>query len=439
MRSKTRMAEKVYTDTELCLKCFDENEVLYDDNTGKYMQKIHSTVLDCPQHLYPEVLRNLEQCKQVVFMSIKQRTIMNESRVRFYARNDIAGLQAKIADVCLSKECRDYLRDISLVGYQMLKDEHFFNYLVEFDTERLANVQVFGKKVKLIGYFDMLALMDEMPRSTSKSPPTKVQYPSRKKLTKDDAMEDVQTDSNFQDIDEITVSDTNSEFTVTSRSLGKAVLTVIVTARNHINATDVFRQIVFSYLQTVSKFYFLVFHIGPLTEKQEVVLYEYKPPKSIMKLVKSFQTHAEQNKPTEPKENQEAKFTEFIVSQTVKTSKFLTGSLSEESQEISESHDLDVSQLETEFRKVKGRYLKQVSPLRDYFRYMVYDCPGVKDHERDKKARYDRYTVKRERKREQKKRTKAEKEAKYSDELKEPKETQGSYKAEFGSESRGQS
>jgi hypothetical protein len=152
----------------------------------------------------------------------------------------------------------------------------------------------------------------------------------------------------------------------------------------------------------VSRFYFLVYHVGPLVEKQQIVLYEYKPPKELVNLVKLYKKANKQhtNSPgntdnvTEPKEENE-----FIVSPTVYKSSLLGSA----NKSLPESNDLDLSLLETEFRKVKGHYIHKVTPLRDYFRYMVYDCAGVKDHQKDKKSRYERYMAKKEVKREMRK------------------------------------
>lgn len=405
------MAEKEYTDTEICMKCVDENEILFDESS-KYVEEIFSILFDCSENLYHDMMRNLTGCKDILLMSLKQRIIMNESRVRFFARNDIAGLQAKIADINLDKECKNYLRDISSHGYKILKENHLCANLVEFDAEQSAKICIFGRKGNMIGKPDLLALIDKQLGKKAPKNSTKNVYKNCFKVvdratnskTEDKAKDaDRETDSKTKDIDQ--VSETEKDM----GSLRKVAVTVAVTARNYVSVSDIFRQLLFMYLLDISQFFLLVYHIGPLVETQKVVLYEYLPPKDIVKLVKSFQGidrtgKCEQEIKINPKTD------EFVVSQTVQKS-FVLGP-PELLEDHTRSHGLDVSQLETEFRKVKGKHLQQSSPLKDYFWYMVHDCPGVKDHQRDNKARFDRYIAKCERKKELRKAARASRQTK---------------------------
>jgi hypothetical protein len=383
---------------------------LYDEN-GKYLDRITSTKLDCPDIHYQHILRNLPECNAIFLMSLKQRIIMNESGVRFNARKDIAGMQAKIAEIDVPTDSKMYLRDVSARAYQILKLYNFFDYLVEFDAERSANVRIFGKRAKVVGSFDMLAIMDDKPLVIPKPQEIK-QKPRIKREMKNNKADDASNFNNNDDVDDISSTDTISEDIISSKSLGKAALTVIVTARNNVSTLDIFKQFLYMYIQNLSRFFLLVVHVGPLVEKEEIVLYEYKPPRSLLKIIKSFRNAREKSqkeeisKPqteTDKLDRESCNYIEnieFVVSQTVQKSNVLGPQ--QKLEEATKTNDLDLSQLEAEFRKVKGHHLQKVAPLRDYFRYMVYDCPGVKDHQKDNRDRFERYTFKRERKREEK-------------------------------------
>lgn len=397
------MGEMVYSDTDICLKCVDIDEVLYDEK-GEFLDRIASSKLSFPG--FEEVFRNLDKCQDVLLMCIKQRILLNEPVVRFHHKKDIADLQQTIHDKELSQEVNKVLQDTSLVGYKILKEANILDVLVEFDAERLANVVVFGKTLKMAGFFDMLAMVDEsigkgriLDRKNTKQTTKDIKAKAKNSNSKKNKMDPCKSDSIFEDIDSEDLDEIQpkTESILSSGSFGRAVVTVVLTARNYIPALDMYRQLLFSHLHTLSKFYLLVFHVGPLVEKQEVILYEYKIPKQIHKLLKKSKNVQQTEVKTDAQnENVDE---DFQVCLTVKKTKFLGPASSEP--HIVDTQHLNVNLLENEFRKFYGRRLQQLSPFKDYFRYIVYDCPGIKDHYKDKKARYERYVAKKERRREE--------------------------------------
>lgn len=397
------MAKKLLTDTDICLKCVDENEIISD--TGEvYLKRIKDADLDCPEEMFEEILRNIEICEQVLFMSIKQKTILNETRVRFDAKNGVAEMQEKIFASKLSKDCRDYLRYASQPGYECLKVNKFFQHMVEFDAERLCKVAVHGKNTKMVCYFDIIVLMDEKPRHDPKS----TEMLKNKKTSRKQAA------SRYKNVNEKSENIHGNEKTAAkdkkvnekSKNLDKVVVSVILTGRRYVNALDIFRQIIYSKILNATYFYLLVYHIGPLVEKQEIVLYEYVIPQEIQKALKS--TNETNGIVKQEPDYDKPMFIPFTVSQTVHKSAFLHAENSDVN-EIEGLCDFDVSQLESEFRKVKDHNVYQASAMREYFRYLVYDTPGVKDHKKDAKARYERYINKKRQKKERKKKDKADK------------------------------
>ena len=385
--------ERIFTDTEICLKSVDEYEVLYDERQEHLLRKLSTKISFLDN---PEAFKNLQKCQEVLLMCIKQRVILNEPVVRFHHKNDIGDLQAKIVEVGLSNEVNAAIRDISKVGYEILKDANILDILVEFDAERFANIVAFGKTLKIGGYFDMLALVDdsEVKQKVKLREQKKKRKPksSKSRLSYSSGKQQTKSDSNFEDIDSDELDEvvTVSEDTISSRNLGRAAVTVVMTARNQVPAKDIYRQLLFSHLHTLSKFYILAFHIGPLVEKQAVVLYEYNIPKALHKLVKS-KKHCE-GADSKQTEEVSTPAEEFYVSLTVQK----TCQLGPSNSETTDTKHLNLHQLEDEFRGYYGRQLQQLAPFKDYFRYVVYDCPGIKDHRVDNKARYERYMAKRE-------------------------------------------
>lgn len=403
------MEGKVYSDTEICLKCVDEDEVLYDEKREN-LTKASSAKLTFTDN--PEIFKNMEKCQEVMVMCIKQRVLLNEPVVRFHHKKDVADLQAKISEIGLSKESFEAIRDASYTGYKVLKDYGDLDILVEFDAERLANVVAFGKTVKMAGFFHMLAMVDELGLKTRvKVKDKKGQQEksrSKPKLKKShSSCKMSSSDSNFEDVDseDLEEEKTVSEATISSKNIGRAAVTVVFTARKQVPAMEIYRQLLFSHLHTLSTFHILVFHVGPLVDRQEVVLYEYKIPKQLQKLLKiNKQNDTKVEQRHEEKQENKNEVEEFQVSLTVKKSETLGTSTARII--YTDIGLLDINLLETEFRQFYGRQLQQLSPFKDYFRYLVYDCPGIKDHRKDNKERYERYLAKKEQKKVKKKKEK---------------------------------
>lgn len=403
------MAEKDYTDTEIALKCIDKNEALYDTEE-KYLRRLKSCQIKLPEASTAEVLKNIDKCQQALLMCLKQRVIENESTVRFSPRNDLEGMQRQLHDLRLSDETRSSLCEMSGVGYQCLKDEQLFDLLVQFDAERLGKVFAFDKTVKMAAQFDMLALIDDNKIPVVDKKRVK-EVAKRRNRGKQESNQISGVKAELDEKDHCVAEEEQSvsEATYSSKSLGRAAITVVLTGRNQIPALDLYRQLLFSYVHTLSKFYVLAFHVGPLVETQEIVFYEYSVPKPLVMWIKKVKRGEHVTCKTEKMESQPLEPI-FEVSLTVRKTKVL-GSIHELG-ERSKVTCLDIGELEAKFRAIKGRQLQQLSPLRDYFRYLVTDCPGVRDHLADKKSVYERSILKKEEKKRRKRKEKEERKLK---------------------------
>ena len=154
------MASRTLSDQEVCLKCVDENEVIYDENQH-HLRRVSTSQLDCKEEQFKEILTNLQQCQNIFSYYVKQLVIINEPRVRFRPDNDVAGLQMKIEETSLSTHLKTCLKTVGKVAYKLMKDAFLLENLVEFDSERHANADIFGKKQeKFVGYMDMMSLID---------------------------------------------------------------------------------------------------------------------------------------------------------------------------------------------------------------------------------------------------------------------------------------
>ena len=147
-------------DQEVCLKCVDENEVIYDENQH-HLRRVSTSQLDCKEEQFKEMLTNLQQCQNIFSYYVKQLVIINEPRVRFRPDNDVAGLQMKIEETSLSTHLKTCLKTMGKAAYKLMKDAFLLENLVEFDSERHANADIFGKKQeRFVGYMDMMSLID---------------------------------------------------------------------------------------------------------------------------------------------------------------------------------------------------------------------------------------------------------------------------------------
>lgn len=429
----------VLSDLEVCLKCVDANEVIYDDNE-RYLKRISSSSLDCKEEYFREILTNLQTCQEVCLNFLKQVVIIKEPRVRFKPQNDVSSLQKKIEETHLSPEAKTCLRDVSKVGYNLLKKTGLINNLVEFDSERHATVDLFGKKVeKVVGSMDILSLTDtktaenlsteDKTRDKEKKSEVKEskflqesedsaadkrkhaqtevaakkdfnvtksastgKYQSKEKIfsklkrqnkvqesrdtlkrrgNKTEVQESMDRLNAFENTTEIkeesenilNVCEITTEFNPEQENFERVIITFILTPRISVNAVHIFKKLLYLYMLPGSYFYLLVCHIGPLNEEQEMVLYQFVPDEKLIDICKEYGTKC-----------------------------------------------LDLQKLEEVFRTVHGRKLQKLADLKDYFKYYIYDCPGVKDHAKDNRDRLERYLRKKAVKKERKKKNKQNKE-----------------------------
>ena len=442
------MTAESLDDLEVTLKCVDANEVIYDEKE-KYLHKISSTTLNCQEDLFKEILTNLQTSQDVYWNFLKQLVIIKEPRVRFKPHNDVSGLQQKIEEISLSLDVKTYLRDVAKTGYKLIKEVGLLNNLVEFDVERHATVDVFGKKLgKVVGCMDMVSLVDkEMfekvktdnktvharehlgketqdldkkkldqrqhlekeTKDTDKKIKTKHRKPSKlpelsredtrynilnneevtdekkddessitrkyspneKKLSKlqrqkkvhelkDNAKSHGSKSEVHASKDKFTVSENNTEDNAAEQVISdRAIVTFVLNPRISVNAVQVFRQLLFLHMLPGSHIYLLVIHIGPLNEDQEMVLYKFIPCETLIDACKGTDTNI-----------------------------------------------LDLNKLEESFRTVTGQRLQKLADLKEYFKYYIYDCPGVKDHAKDNMDRLERYLRKKKEKKDRKKQEK---------------------------------
>ena len=476
------MTTKVLSDTEVSLKCVDANEVIYDEKE-KYLHKTSSTKLNSKEELFREIVTNIEKCQDVCWNLLRQLVIIKEPRVRFKSHSDVSGLQQKIEETSLSLEVKTYFRDAAKAGYKILRDAGLLNNLVEFEVERHATVDLFGKKLqKVVANMDMVSLIendtaerikaenDELNQRFHLEKATKsldkkavdqkhdtnkeTQKPDKKALfQKENTKEDVKKktvvqkehggatakqdlkkkprtihrkpsklpefsreDTKFTilDIDDekeekkseesrdtkeqmskdmklskfqrqkevLDIEDTLQNYDQYSREkelkdtfsvweipeeskeitkdiYNRAIVTFLLTPRISVNAVQVFRQLLFLHMLPRSTSYLLVCHIGPLNEDQEIVLYKFKPNETLIDACKA-----------------------------------------------DDNNILDLHKLEKTFRAVTGQRLQKLADFKEYFKYYIYDCPGVKDHAKDNIDRLERYLKKKKEKRDRKKQEK---------------------------------
>ena len=383
------------TDTDICLKCVDVNEVIYDEKE-KYLKKVSSASLDCKEELFREILTNLEVCQEVCFSFIKQLVIIKEPRVRFKLANDVTGLQTKIEKKNLSVNLKTCLREICKEAYSMVKEKGLFNNLVEFDGERYATVDMFGKtQEKMAAFMDMMTLIDSSDtdkkltdkqaciKMLEKDTDKKIKlYTTKHQVSDIQSMTDAQVEETsinkgkgkkqnklekqkrvHESKDILKTGHSQSEEDIVTQQISdRAIVTFVLTPRISVNAVQVFKQLLYLHMLGGSQLYLLVCHVGPLNEEQELVLYQYIPDQALLDVCQA-------------------------------------------------PGCLDLAKLENVFRDVHGQRLQKLADLKEYFKYYIYDCPGVKDHAKDNKDRLERYLMKREQKKENKRKRKEEKKA----------------------------
>ena len=397
------MANRVYTDREACLRCFDENELVFDENE-KYLTRMKSTQIHLPDELYGELLRNVSESQEVFFMYIKQRIIMYEPRVRYNPHNDVVGLDEKIYGLTLSPNLKSFLREASSVGYSCLNEQNMLQNLVEFDSEQTAYVILYDKIERTMGQFDIISLIHFEKHEADFEPPQSFNKSKRKLLKHGQGIQGSQESSPSYSSDpkplhlplkfsqsKHELRQENTSLTLNKQSdavdrCEKAVISVILTPRNYLSATDFYRQLIFCYISNITRYFCIVLYIGPLVDRQELVLYEFNIPTKITDFIKSFSKELVYLEPIEQKD------TIFEVSLTVNKTNAMNSS--NQSNGMIQPNILDLNQLEMMFRQVLGSKLQAVADLKSYFRYYISDCIGVKNHLNDKKHRYERYTAK---------------------------------------------
>jgi len=436
------MDKKILDDRQVCLKCLDENEVLYDDDE-RYLKKLYEVKTSLKVESVKEVYHNVQKSREIILMNLKQRIILTEKTVRFNKNNDVPGLESKIQGSGLTTGSLQALKETCEAGYQCLKQCRLLESLVEFDSERSRDLVVFRTPVEMVAKFDMVVLVDEnnsgktghskknthinVSKDIRNGKKPKQKCDMKNSNDQDSVEEKVASKrrnyskkvkgQNMESATENAIADdlTMSEPTFSSYSLGRATITAVFAPRGKIPAVDIYRQLLFVYTHNLAKFYLLVFHIGPLVETEKVVLYEYQAPKDLIRWVKCFkkkQTETRISSNHDKKENKSAvkettlDLKPFHVCLTVKKTTTLGP---EAPKDIAfPATIMDVNEMESKFREIKGRRLQQMTELSDYFRYLFTDLPGLKNHMEDKKARYERYVMKKERKREKKRESKTE-------------------------------
>ena len=455
------MTAEALNDTEVSLKCVDVNEVIYDEKE-KYLHKTSSSILDSKEELFREIVTNLEACQDICWNFLRQLVIIKEPRVRFKPHSDVSWLQKKIEETSLSLDVKTYFRDVAKMGYKILKDAGLLKNLVEFEVERHATVDLFGKKLqKVAGNIDMVSLIEidvsqtvktdnkipvdkqelaeakqgfekkvahQRKHLDNKTPDQKVHLETTKqdikkksktihrKPSKLPELSREDTKYNILDIEEVKEEKKHVESSYTKKHPPKdlklrklqrqkemheskdsfkscesnseekkfnanltvcgnitednlkaiaqgisdrAIVTFLLTPRLSVNAVQVFRQLLFLHMLPGSLVYLFVCHIGPLNEDQEMVLYKFKPSETLVNACKGDDTNV-----------------------------------------------LDLSKLEETFRAVTGQRLQKLADFKEYFKYYIYDCPGVKNHAKDNTDRLERYLRKKKEKRERKRKEK---------------------------------
>ncbi|KAK3608619.1 hypothetical protein CHS0354_042617 [Potamilus streckersoni] len=352
--------------SKLCEKHFHRNEVLIDEEQN-YLERLNSKVTTCPEELSKELMTKHQLCRDVFHIYMRKWIMSDGPPVHYMPCNTLLGLKAQLKEIQLTDEMKTFMKELSAEGHKLLKECKFLEEGVELDAERCGVALDGDIKIRIMGMFDCLCLREkDLEREREKN---YRQWKRRQRTGSDLSKQDhllvkswnskdmeLLKDNDLSDtmkmskklcatkITEEKILSDNENVTSNEKAQYSAFISFIITPRAYVPVSDIFKQLILHQLHSVSGLFLLVGHLGPLVEKQELILYEYCLPSSLKALITD--------------------------------------------------NDLNINNLAITFRRIKGRQLQQLTDIKDYLRYLVYDFPGVSETQQERSERHRQHKKK---------------------------------------------
>ena len=281
-----------------------------------YIKKQSKVLLDSSTDIHRELVCKYQLCNNLLNMYLKREILTKLARVRYKMSNELWEVKMKSEEMKLTTRMKTFLQVISERGLEFLQNEGIFQDFVEIDNS--SETLVLHKKTltKLCMQLDVICPqnqsqvaqhentaatpndksniettgvltgkhVDSCPEITPLSPrPTKGILKRSRQIEHSSSSEKKDL-LNVIELDDTDSEDESSNQNTDEEQYDTLILNFVLSLRKSIPAHTIIKQffsrLIFPWQQNM----LLVFHVGPLIQEQEIVLYKYICNKDLLKM-----------------------------------------------------------------------------------------------------------------------------------------------------------
>lgn len=282
-----------------------------------YIKKQSKILLDSSTDIHRELVCKYQQCNNLLNMYLKREILTKSARVRYKMSNELWEVKMKSEEMKLTSRMKIFLQVISERGFEFLQNEGIFQDFVEIDNSSETFVLHKTKLTKLCLQLDVICPQNESPVVQCENTTVTSNYKSNKEtigvssgkhvdrscqemtplstrpkkgiLKRSRQIEHSSSSEKKDLLNVIELDDTDSEDESSNQNADEEkydtlILNFILSLRKSIPAHTIIKQffsrLIFPWQQNM----LLVFHVGPLIQDQEIVLYQYICNRGLLKM-----------------------------------------------------------------------------------------------------------------------------------------------------------
>lgn len=282
-----------------------------------YIKKQSKVLLDSSTDIHRELVCKYPLCNNLLNMYLKREILTKTARVRYKMSNELWEVKMKSEEMKLTSHMKIFLQVISERGFEFLQNEGIFQDFVEIDNSSETFLLHKTKLTKLCLQLDVICPQNESPvvqhenatvTSNCKSNIETTGVLSRKHvdmsrqeitplsprptkgiLKRSRQIEHSSSSEKKDLLNVIELDDTDSEDESSNQNAEEEkydtlILNFVLSLRKSIPAHTIIKQFFSRLIFPWQHNLLLVFHVGPLIQEQEIVLYKYICNKDLLKM-----------------------------------------------------------------------------------------------------------------------------------------------------------
>lgn len=282
-----------------------------------YIKKQSKILLDSSTDIHRELVCKYLLCNNLLNIYLKREILTKSARVRYKMSNELWEVKMKSEEMKLTSSMKTFLQVISERGFEFLQNEGIFQDFVEIDNSSETFVLHKTKLTKLCLLLDVICPQSQssvvqhenttvtpngksniettgvlLGKHVDRSCPENTPLSSRptKGILKRSRQIEHSSPSEKKDLlNVIELDDTDSEEESSNQNTDEEkydtlILNFVLSLRKSIPAHTILKQFFSRLIFPRQKNMLLVFHVGPLIQDQEIVLYQYICNRDLLKM-----------------------------------------------------------------------------------------------------------------------------------------------------------